>query len=66
MSAIEELCPHIDNDDDRLLVYILIEEGNLLRAISLVRSDGMNLITAAKLLRKIAKDDLNKDIFTFI
>ena len=54
-------------DNEWLEVLIHIESNELLKAISILRFYiGFDLLTGAKAVKQIAKEELNKEILTFI
>lgn len=54
------------SEDDKLKVLTLIESNEYLRAINMIRVPGEQLLITARVLKKIAKEELNLDIMPYV
>jgi len=54
------------SDDDKLELLILIESREYYKAISMIRISQEPLFAPAKIIQKIAKEELNLDIMPYL
>ena len=63
----KEIYSSFFSEDEWIDLLILIENQKYIEAISFFRSNtGFNLIQGGKMIKLIAKEELDKDILTFI